>query len=197
MKKFATALLLTTVALTPHMAIAAIDPLLEHEPTFYILGGAGNASFDTKAKGVAPSGSSVASENNDSQASYKIAAGKLIRNGAFEVGYTDFGDSTDTGGTALSGFSFGVMILAPVGDTPFDFILRSDAYLMKHTYRGNEETTIPAFSLGLGSRLNWANGFFVQGQYDVIYLRDGIKGASGGEITTLIQHPTLQAGMAF
>ena len=197
MKKFTTALLVASgTLLSPHLAFAAIAPLLDQGPTFYFLGGAGNAAFDTKAKGVAPSGSSVASENNDSQSSYKIAAGKIISNGAFEVGYTDFGDSTNTGGTALTGFSFGVLILAPIGNSPFDIILRSDAYLLKHTYRGNDETTIPGFGLGIGTRLNWANGFFVQGQYDVLYYQDTIEGAAGGEIKTLIQHPSLQVGVA-
>jgi len=195
MKKLTVTLLAGLLASFSHAAETSTDPLLDQGPTFYVLGGAGNASFDTKAEGATPLGS-IESENTDSQGSYRLAAGKIFNGGAMEIGYSDFGDSTDTGGTALSGFSFGVLVIAPIGDSPFDLILRTDAYLLKHKYRGNEETTIPGFGLGIGTRLNWANGFFVQGQYDVMYYQDKIEGAIGGEVRTLLQHPSIQAGIA-
>ena len=80
--------------------------------------------------------------------------------------------------------------------SPFDLILRTDAYLLKHQYRGNEETTIPGLGYGIGTRLNWANGFFVQAQYEGLFYKDEIKGAAGGEVKTLIHHPSIQLGIA-
>lgn len=194
MKKISLA---TLVVLIAPIALAKTtnDQTLYQEPTFYVLGGAGNAMFDTEAKGATPLGS-ISSKNDNSQNSYRVAAGKMLRFGALELGYSDFGDSTNTGGTALSGASFGVLIIAPVGQSPFDFILRTDAYLLKHQYRGNEETTIPGLGYGIGTRLNWANGFFVQAQYEGLFYKDGIEGAAGGEVKTLIHHPSIQLGIA-
>ena len=55
---------------------------------------------------------------------------------------------------------------------------------------------VAGIGYGIGTRLNWANGFFGQVQYEGLFYKDGIEGAAGGEVKTLIHHPSIQLGIA-
>lgn len=183
----------------PSVALASIDPLLQEAPKLYILGGAGSAMINTESTGVTPAGRSLESDTSTTQTSYRIAGGvQLANDGALELGYTDFGDSSKSGGTTLSGFSAGIVIATPLGQSPFDLVLRSDVYVLNHSYLGSEENTIPGIGLGIGTRLNLTNGVFIQAEYEAIYYIDKFNNAfSGGRISTLLHHPSIQAGIAF
>jgi len=183
----------------PTLGVAAIDPLLLQAPKFYVLGGAGNATINTDSEGITSTGKSLQTDTSTKQSSYRIAGGlQLANDGALELGYTDFGDSSKSGGTTLSGFSAGIVIATPLGQSPFDLVLRSDVYVLNHSYLGSEENTIPGIGLGIGTRLNLTNGMFIQAEYEAIYYIDKFNNAfSGGRISTLLHHPSIQAGIAF
>ena len=183
----------------PTLGVAAIDPLLLQAPKFYVLGSAGNATINTDSEGITSTGKSLQTDTSTKQSSYRIAGGlQLANDGALELGYTDFGDSSKSGGTTLSGFSAGIVIATPLGQSPFDLVLRSDVYVLNHSYLGSEENTIPGIGLGIGTRLNLTNGMFIQAEYEAIYYIDKFNNAfSGGRISTLLHHPSIQAGIAF